>query len=152
MLQVLVAVIAGSIVGFERELAGKRAGLRTHAVVAAGSALAVGIGELVVTRYGEGDPTRVFHAVITGIGFIGAGAILHTKTSSAGLTTAATVFLVAVLGAVSAFGAPVLALLGSVLALLMLRGLHILERPVQRAVNRMNRHEPVPVHEQDDLD
>lgn len=134
--QVAVACVAGAIVGVEREIAGKRAGLRTHMVVACASALAVALGEVILGDH-SGDATRVFHGVLTGVGFIGAGAILTKgRGTGAGLTTAATVFLVAVLGAASAFGAPLLALAGAVLALVMLRGIYLLERPLRFIVSR----------------
>jgi len=132
VVQVLAACLAGGIVGLERELAGKRAGIRTHMVVAVAAALAVGIGRIVAAGSGAGDPTRVFHGLLTGIGFIGAGAIItNVRPGTTGLTTAATILLVAVLGAVSAFGAPFLALGGAVFALMLLRGLVVVERPLR---------------------
>jgi putative Mg2+ transporter-C (MgtC) family protein len=134
--QVLFACLAGAIVGVERELAGKQAGLRTHMLVATASGLAVGVGRVLVSD-GSGDSTRVLHAVVTGVGFIGAGAIWQTKERFAqGLTTAATIFLVAVLGSASGAGAPVLAMIGAVLAVFTLRGVFVVEQWIERNAER----------------
>jgi len=153
-LQVLFAALAGGLVGLERDLAGKKAGLRTHMLVASASALAVGLG-LAVIEGGSGDPTRVFHGIITGVGFIGAGAILYTKKgSSRGITTAATILLVAVLGAACGYGAPLLALLVAVFTLVVLRGMYNAEeryRKVRSRVHLRRRHED-DEDEDDDLD
>jgi putative Mg2+ transporter-C (MgtC) family protein len=127
VLQCGVAALCGAIVGFDREISGKRAGVRTHMLVAVASALAVGLGDMLVDA-GDGDASRVLHGVVTGVGFIGAGAIVHSKKGGpSGLTTAATIFLVAVLGAASAAGAPVLALSVTALAIATLRGVKGLE-------------------------
>jgi putative Mg2+ transporter-C (MgtC) family protein len=124
------AAVCGGVVGLERELAGKQAGIRTHTLVAAASSLAVGVGDLAVVNLGAGDPTRVLHAVVTGVGFIGAGAIIHSKSglSPSGLTTATTIFMVAVLGAACGMGAPALALAVTGLTMATLRGVSVLER------------------------
>lgn len=150
-IQVLIACVAGGIVGLEREFAGKRAGLRTHMLCAASSALAIGLGRIALNG-GTGDVTRVFHGVLTGIGFIGAGAILHSKRQiGAGLTTAATIFLVSILGAASAFGAPVLALGGAVLALVLLRGVYVVEHPLRFLVDSVRRSQGADESDEDDL-
>lgn len=147
-LQIVVACVAGGIVGLERELAGKRAGVRTHMLVAVASCLAVGVGLIVTEGSHSADPTRVMHGLLTGVGFIGAGAILNNvRGTSAGLTTAATVLLVAVLGVTSAFGAPVLAVGGATLAVLLLRGLHWLERGLGALSMRLG-----PAESVEDLD
>ncbi|MHB1139905.1 MAG: MgtC/SapB family protein, partial [Microthrixaceae bacterium] len=105
--QVALAGLLGAMIGLERELLGKRAGTRTHALVAVGSALAVGLGRLVLGDDSGGDATRVLHGVVTGVGFIGAGAILRSPGDRiTGLTTAATVLCAAVVGAACTLGAP----------------------------------------------
>ncbi|MHB1130616.1 MAG: MgtC/SapB family protein, partial [Ilumatobacteraceae bacterium] len=70
VLKVGIAAVFGGIIGWERDRAGKSAGIRTHMLVAAASALAVGLGELAVNAAQSGDPSRMMHAVFTGIGFI----------------------------------------------------------------------------------
>ncbi|MFM8388265.1 MAG: MgtC/SapB family protein, partial [Actinomycetota bacterium] len=96
-------------------------GLRTHALVAIAAAAAVGIGDLLVSEGGSGDHTRTLHAVITGVGFIGAGAILHSERGTQGVTTATSVFLVAVIGAAVGVGLPIIAVAMTMLALIVLR-------------------------------
>jgi len=120
-LQAALAGIFGSIVGFERGRSGKGVGLRTHALVAMASSAAVGIGSVLVDGAASGDHSRTLHAVITGVGFIGAGAILHTPNGTLGVTTATSVFLVAVIGASVGVGLPVLAAILTAGALVILR-------------------------------
>jgi putative Mg2+ transporter-C (MgtC) family protein len=101
-------------------------------IVAAASALAVGMGELAVNAAQSGDPTRMMHAVFTGIGFIGGGMIWTSKkaTGPLGLTSAATILLVAGLGAAVGLGAPIVGAAVCVLALLTLRGVLALEAKI----------------------
>lgn len=121
-LQGFVAALLGAIVGWERGRSGKDAGLRTHALVAAAAAIACGLGEMVLeSAQVTGDATRTMHAIITGVGFIGAGAILHSEKGTTGVTTAASVLFVAVIGAAVGLGAPLLAGVSCVLALGVLR-------------------------------
>jgi putative Mg2+ transporter-C (MgtC) family protein len=120
-LQAALAGIFGSIVGFERGRSGKGVGLRTHALVAMASSAAVSIGSVLVDGAATGDHSRTLHAVITGVGFIGAGAILHTPNGTLGVTTATSVFLVAVIGASVGVGLPVLAAILTAGALDILR-------------------------------
>ena len=108
VLRVGVAAVLGGLVGWERDRAGKTAGIRTHMLVAAAAALAVGLGELVLAHSNGGDPTRMMHAVFTGIGFIGGGMIFTQKRARGpfGITSAATVLMVAGIGAACGLGAP----------------------------------------------
>jgi len=107
-----LAAACGAVIGLERERSGKAAGLRTHILVAASSAMATGAGTAVV---GTGDPTRVLHGVITGIGFLGSGVIFRDtrQPGGTGHTSAAVVMLTAMIGAVCGLGAPVLAVGGT---------------------------------------
>jgi putative Mg2+ transporter-C (MgtC) family protein len=134
-----IAAACGAVVGLERELAGKQAGIRTHMLVAVAAALAVGLGTLVLGE-NVGDPTRVLHGIITGVGFIGAGVLIYDRenASVSGLTTATTILLVAVLGAACGLGAPVLAAAVTALAMGTLRGMKALER----LARKMRRHRP----------
>src|SRR5918996_6640947 len=92
----LVAAFCGGVVGLERELREKPAGLKTNALICLGAALYVYFGTLVVEQ--GGDPTRIAGQVVTGMGFIGAGTILRDGGSVIGLTTAATLWVVAAIG------------------------------------------------------
>jgi putative Mg2+ transporter-C (MgtC) family protein len=106
----------GAVVGFERERSRQAAGFRTHILVAMGAALFT-----IVSAYGfEGevvDPTRIAAQIVTGIGFIGAGAVLHHRGSIRGLTTAASLWAVAAVGMAAGAGMYVMALAGTGLIL-----------------------------------
>lgn len=96
LIRLVVAILLGAFVGYEREREGKPAGVRTHGMVCLGAALFT-----VVSIYGFGataDSTRVAAQVVTGIGFLGAGAILHQRESVSGLTTAASLWVTAAIG------------------------------------------------------
>jgi putative Mg2+ transporter-C (MgtC) family protein len=102
----VIAMILGGIIGFEREVAQKPAGLRTHMLVAGSAALLTGLGHVLVPQMGidepliRADPIRMIEAIITGISFLGAGTIIHNRGENEieGLTTAASLLLVASLG------------------------------------------------------
>lgn len=97
VVKLLLASALGGLVGLERELRGKPAGLRTNMFICAGSALFTILSETLAAKWG-GDPTRVAAQLITGIGFIGAGSIIRARGSVHGLTTAATIFVLASIG------------------------------------------------------
>ncbi len=103
VLKVSLAVIAGLLIGAEREYKGKSAGLKTNALVSLGASIFILIS---IEFRGEQnvDVTRVLGQVVTGIGFIGAGTILHQGTKVEGLTTAATIWCSAGAGCMAAFG------------------------------------------------
>lgn len=107
-LQVLVASVLGGLVGYDRAAAHKPAGIRTHAMVAAGAALFVGTSMLVAsdvtTEAARADATRVMAGVVTGVGFLGAGAIIRRDGAVSGLSTAAGIWVVAGIGATVALG------------------------------------------------
>src|SRR5207244_1169984 len=97
ILRLIVAAILGGIVGLERELHHKPAGLRTNMFICFGAAMFTILSTELAAGYG-GDHTRIAAQIIPGIGFIGAGSILHSRGSVSGLTTAATLFVVASVG------------------------------------------------------
>jgi putative Mg2+ transporter-C (MgtC) family protein len=114
---IALAMVLGGIVGFERELADKPAGLRTHMIVAGASALFVDLSQILVVHYADAgplisaDPIRIVEAIITGVSFLGAGTILRDRTDGRieGLTTAASLLFVAALGACVALSQFILA-------------------------------------------
>ena len=123
LLRLALAAILGGMIGVERELRDREAGLRTHLLVAVGAALFTIAG-----AYGFGssgvDPTRVAAQVVTGVGFLGAGAIIRQGLSVRGLTTAASLWLVAAIGMASGAGyweGALIATLGALLVLGPLR-------------------------------
>lgn len=119
-IRLLMAALLGGILGFEREQRGKAAGIKTHMLVAIGSALFI----LIPLQAGISDAemSRVMQGIITGIGFLGAGAILkgHDEKDLKGLTTAAGIWLTAAIGVAAGLGRESLAILCTFLALLVL--------------------------------
>jgi putative Mg2+ transporter-C (MgtC) family protein len=109
IVEVVVAMALGALIGYDRELADKPAGLRTHMLVAGAAALFVGLGNLAVARFHSvfsdntvrSDPIRLFEAIITGVSFLGAGTIIRRshKDRVEGITTAASLLITAAIGA-----------------------------------------------------
>ena len=95
--KLVLASVLGGLVGLERQRQGKAAGLRTNIFICAGSALFTILSVLVAERHG-GDPTRIAAQLIAGIGFIGAGSIIRSGGAVQGVTTAATIFVMASIG------------------------------------------------------
>lgn len=119
LLRLLIAAILGSLVGYERERMGKPAGVRTHGMVSLGAALFTIVS--VHGFGGAGDPARVASQIVTGVGFLGAGAILRDRGSVHGLTTAASLWVTAALGTAVGVGMEVMSLAVTVLVFLLLR-------------------------------
>lgn len=117
--RLLIAAFVGAILGYEREWHGKDAGLRTHMLVSLGAALFV----LVPQQAGvtDADLSRVIQGIVTGIGFVGAGAILkiNEERRIEGLTTAAGIWLTAAVGIAAGMGREASAILGTLLALIV---------------------------------
>jgi putative Mg2+ transporter-C (MgtC) family protein len=126
LLRLFVAVILGGVIGIERELRRKQAGMRTNMFICLGAALFTVLSEQMASKWG-GDHTRIAAQIIPGIGFIGAGSILHARGSVTGLTTAATAFVVASVGMAVGGGFYLTALSATGLVLLVLSGLGKLE-------------------------
>jgi len=97
LVRLIIAAFLGGIIGLEREAKRKPAGLRTNLFICFGSAMFTILSDRLAGHYG-GDHTRIAAQIIPGIGFIGAGSILHSRGSVTGLTTAATLFVVASVG------------------------------------------------------
>lgn len=142
ILRLVLAAVLGGLIGAEREYRGKVAGTRTHLLVALGAALM-----MLVSRYGfggQGDPSRVAAQIVSGIGFIGAGAIMVDRHSVHGLTTAAGIWVAAGIGMATAAGLYVLALATTALSLLGLEVFGILLFRDRRRARR-NSDTPKPV-------
>ena len=116
VLRSLLALVAGALIGFEREKARRAAGLRTHLLVCIGSTLIT----LTAIEMFPQNPAPITAAIITGIGFLGAGTIFRDKNNVRGLTTAASVWAVAGVGVAFGAGAYVIAATGTVSMLLIL--------------------------------
>jgi len=136
-----VAVLAGGAIGLERQIAGKAAGLRTNILICVGSALLMDLSISIGTIWGEpriGDPARLAAQVITGIGFIGAGTIMQSRGNITGLTSAATIWVVAAIGLTAGAGFYVEALGGTAAVMLVLAGLGQLEHRILRVRRSMS--------------
>jgi len=135
LLFVIISMLLGAAVGFDRELADKPAGLRTHMLVAGSATLLVSLGQIIVREYNmtsdilRSDPIRIIEAIITGVSFLGAGTIIRGGSDRVkGLTTAASLLFVASVGICVALSKLVLAVGVTIIALLTLRGVAYAER------------------------
>lgn len=98
LLKIFLAAILGGIVGLERELSQKEAGLRTNILISVGSAFITILSIKIAATANIGDPARLSAQIVSGIGFLGAGAIIQARFAVHGLTTAATIWTVAAIG------------------------------------------------------
>lgn len=135
-LRLVIAVLLGAMIGYERQRRHKAAGLRTHMLVALGAALFV----VVPQEAGmDGEAlSRVLQGVIAGVGFLGAGAVLKLSDEGEirGLTTAATIWTTAAIGIAVGMGREATALLGTVIVLVILSMLYRLDRRIERVGDR----------------
>jgi putative Mg2+ transporter-C (MgtC) family protein len=140
LVQLVLAVILGGAVGIERELRGKPAGLRTNILICMGATL------FTVLSYrlsmGRGDPGRVAAQILTGVGFIGAGTILHLRGAVTGLTSAATIWVVAAVGMALGSGAYMEAMGATLLIMVVLAGLG----PVEGYLSRQAASSHIVIH------
>ncbi len=126
------AALCGAMIGLERELKHKPAGLRTNILICVGASMYMAIGVLLMREGGisNTDPTRIAAQVVTGIGFLGAGCIIQQGARITGLTSAATIWVVAAIGLIAGAGFPLLALFSAVMVLLTLAALAPIEERV----------------------
>jgi len=142
---VILAVVLGTAIGLEREIRGKAAGLRTNVLICLGAAVFTIISKEMAA--GAGDSlTRIAAGVVTGVGFLGAGAVIRDRGGIHGLTTAATIWLVASIGMACGAGFYKLAIISALTAIVVLIGLAQLERPLERY--RKKYEHPQPPDEQ----
>ena len=104
VLKLTIAAFLGLVIGLERNFAHKEPGMRTFSLITMGSALFVILGNSIVNQTGV-DQTRIISQIATGIGFLGAGVIIFHEKKLQGLTTAATIWIAAAIGATVGFGA-----------------------------------------------
>src|SRR5499426_2086150 len=130
VLKLGLAVILGGIIGIEREIRDKPAGLRTNIMICVGSTLFMSISTKVAEMLG-GDPTRIAAQIISGIGFLGAGAVLHSHGFVLGLTTAATIWVVAGVGMALGSGMYTVAIFVTAMSLITLYFLAFIEDKIQ---------------------
>ena len=129
--KILLTLLVSILLGLEREIRHKDAGVRTHVLVGLGSMLIVLTSIHIFLLYKDVapiDPTRMITGVVTGIGFLCAGTIIRSEASISGLTTAATLWIVSCLGIAIGAGYYEAAVLITFIALFMLTGLKVLEQ------------------------
>ena len=131
--KLLLSMVLGAVVGFERKRKGQSAGVRTFSLIAMGATLAMLLSIYVPQEYmglKNGDPGRIAAQVVTGIGFLGAGAIIQMKGSVRGLTTAAGIWMVATIGMAVGCGLYLIAVVATILVLVVLTILEQIEHRV----------------------
>ena len=126
ILRIFIAGLLGGLIGFEREFRAKEAGVRTHFIVALGSALFMIISQYAFT--GQFDHARVAAQVVSGIGFIGAGVIIFQKNVVRGITTAAGLWVAAAIGLACGAGMYALATAAMLMTIICLETMHFVTR------------------------
>jgi putative Mg2+ transporter-C (MgtC) family protein len=122
IVRLIIALLLGGLLGFERELSAKPAGLRTHMLVAEGAALFMVCSMLLMEQFSRPevgiliDPSRIGSTIVTGVGFLGGGMILRARDRVFGLTTAAGIWVAAAIGMLVGAGYYVIAIVGTLLA------------------------------------
>src|SRR5712691_10807613 len=129
-IKLILAALLGGVIGLEREIRDKPAGLRTNILICVGSTLFMSISTKVAEILG-GDPTRIAAQIISGIGFLGAGAVLHSHGFVLGLTTAATIWVVAGVGMALGSGMYLVAVFATAMSLVTLYFLAFVEDKIQ---------------------
>ncbi|UCG49854.1 MAG: MgtC/SapB family protein [Phycisphaerales bacterium] len=141
-LSIVSAVILGGIIGLERELSGKAAGLRTNILICLGAAVFTIISKEIAA--GAGDTVaRIAAQIVTGVGFLGAGAIIQDRGGVHGLTTAAGIWLVASIGMACGAGLFNLAVITTLIAVVVLIGLAHVGRSAERHGEKLRAQKPV---------
>jgi putative Mg2+ transporter-C (MgtC) family protein len=135
LLKLSLAVVLGGIIGFEREIAGKPAGLRTNILICIGAALLMDVSTRIglVDGHRVGDPARIAAQIVSGVGFLGAGTIMQSQGMVTGLTSAATIWVVAAIGMTVGAGYYIEGMGAGLLVTFVLGGLGRIEHWVRRA-------------------
>jgi putative Mg2+ transporter-C (MgtC) family protein len=141
--RLLTAALLGALLGFEREVRQKSAGLRTNILISVGSALFTLMSYELADGAGA-DPSRIAAQIVTGIGFLGAGAIMRTGSGVQGLTTAATVWVNAAVGVAAGGGEYHLAFIATAITLMALLVLAPVEGLIER---RFGKPDQPPSHD-----
>lgn len=129
--KLLLALVLGAVIGIERRLKGQIAGLRTFALICMGACLAMLISIYIPQEYlglKNGDPGRIAAQVVSGVGFLGAGAIIQMKGSVRGLTTAAGIWMAACIGLAVGAGMYAVAVVATLLIIFILAGIERIEK------------------------
>ena len=142
ILRLTAAIFCGTLIGAERLLVHKEAGIKTHSLVAMGAAVFVLISEMMIEKYSglSGlNPTMIPGQIIVGIGFLGAGLIMHQGSHLSGLTTASGLWVTAGIGMAAGFGMYNFAFIITALVLMIFVMMNILENPIRKISNNLDR-------------
>ena len=142
ILRLVVAVVLGMLIGGERLFMHKEAGMKTHALVAMGSAVFVLVSEAIMQKYVNLpglNPTMIPSEIIVGIGFLGAGSIMLQGSRLLGLTTAGGLWVTAGIGMAAGFGFLGLAFISTILVLMIFTLLNIIEKPIRKISSNMEK-------------
>ncbi len=145
VLSIILAVVFGAAIGLEREFSGKAAGLRTNVLICLGAAVFTIISREMAGE--TGSLTRIAAQIVTGVGFLGAGAIIQDRGGVHGLTTAATIWLVASIGMACGAGFYALAAISALIAIAVLVGLGQLEKPLEHYGKKRKSQRPPDEHD-----
>lgn len=133
--RILVATICGLIVGWERELKSKVAGIRTNVLVCVGSAILTSIAYIINDKDPTADPGRIIGQIVTGVGFLGGGVIFKMNDRITGVTTASFIWIMCALGILAGMGfvyVPIVCTIGLIILSLLF---HLLEKQIEKRVN-----------------
>jgi putative Mg2+ transporter-C (MgtC) family protein len=133
LIRLLVSCVCGAVFGIERQVKGKPFGIRTCVLISLGSTVFVYLGQMVVVT--QGDPSRVIGQVVSGIGFLGAGAILQKNGMIHGITSAATIWLIAAVGVAAGLGQLGIALITTFLAIAVL----VLTQKIEESIKSLRK-------------
>ena len=142
ILKLVVAAGLGMLIGLERILVHKEAGMKTHALVSLGAAVFIIVSEMIVVKYaiiGGLDPSRIASQIIVGIGFLGAGSIILQGNRLLGLTTASGLWVTAGIGMAAGFGFYSLAVMTTVLVLFILVVVYLFEKPIRKISDSLDK-------------
>ena len=140
LVSIVLAAVFGAAIGLEREISGKAAGLRTNVLICLGAAVFTIMSRHMVAGT-DGSIARIAAQIVTGVGFLGAGAIIQDRRGVHGLTTAATIWLVASIGMACGAYFYTLAGISTLIAVLVLIGLGKLAKPLDRYLERRRAEE-----------
>jgi putative Mg2+ transporter-C (MgtC) family protein len=140
---IVLAVVLGAAIGVEREFSGKPAGLRTNILICLGAAVFTIISKRMASE--NEALTRIAAQIVTGVGFLGAGAIIQDRGGVHGLTTAATIWFMACLGMACGAGLYELAVISTLLAIFVLIGLRVIYRYLRHYIDK---HKPKGVSDE----
>lgn len=132
--KIVAATVCGLIIGWERELKMKVAGIRTHIIVCVGACLYTAVGMTLAQLY-HTDPSRIIAQIVTGIGFLGAGVIFKQEDKVVGVTSAAFIWLVASIGVLVGIGYPISSVVFTLGFLMVLLTLQKLEKQINKYSN-----------------